>query len=323
MRELQLPLCPLPRRGKTRKTNFSLSDFRALLTGKVSRQYFNLTNLWLDMRRMMFLTKQGLLCTLPAVFVWQIWGGDVVVKVSLNELFCREWDYIGLISISERKVDRKMLKVSTCLRISSVYIFLCSRLCSRLCVRLCLLRLCGFFSVLFQVASIEILPNKTLVPTHMLHMAWSAGLFGVLFGHREKNNTVLVHTHDPWVLPFHWVFRKWTYTFRTFSSLSWAVSAVMRGRAAQNRGKSFTHICLAQEEHLQRKLKKLAISFRKTALGFGYWTLSSSFWKAQFPKCAAERAVLICCASLVSHSHNLLILMSKEWSSAQKQHSPL
>jgi len=48
------------------------------------------------------------------------------------------------------------------------------------------------------------------------------------------------------------------------------VSAVMRRGAAQNTGKSLTHMCLVQEEYLQRKLKDLDIAFGKTALGFGY-----------------------------------------------------
>lgn len=63
-------LCPAEK--KEGKTSFSLSDFRALLTGKISCQCFSLTNLWLDIRRTMFPTKQGLLYPLCAGFVWQI-----------------------------------------------------------------------------------------------------------------------------------------------------------------------------------------------------------------------------------------------------------
>uniref|UniRef100_A0A8D0FTZ1 Uncharacterized protein n=1 Tax=Strix occidentalis caurina TaxID=311401 RepID=A0A8D0FTZ1_STROC len=73
MREVQLPLCPLLSRAKRGKNVFSFSDFRAPLTRKISCQCFSLTNLWLDIRRMMFPTKQGLLCPLSEGFVWQIW----------------------------------------------------------------------------------------------------------------------------------------------------------------------------------------------------------------------------------------------------------
>lgn len=152
----------------------------------------------------------------------------------------------------------KMLKVNRCIRISSVYIFLFSRLFSHAVCKILSAEAVGFnFSFILSSIHRNLAKQNTCVNSYAVYglKCWS-----LLFGHGEENN-VLVRTYDPQVLPFPWVFRKWTYGFGKSSSSSWAVSAVMRRGAAQNTGKPLAHMCLAQEGCLQRKLKESDISF--------------------------------------------------------------
>lgn len=126
MKEAQLPVCPLPRRERRGKNRFSLSDFRALLTRKIICQHFHLTNLWLDIRRAMFSTKQGLLCPLSAGFVGQICGVLMQKKSRFTSL---QRTRLHRVNIYFREEDG--LKVNKYIRISSEYIFLHGRLCNQ------------------------------------------------------------------------------------------------------------------------------------------------------------------------------------------------
>lgn len=139
---------------------------------------------------------------------------------------------------------------------------------TRLCVKLCLLRLCFFLG--FILSSI----HRNLAKQDFGANSYSAyglkcwAVWGFLGAWGEEQQCFGSHTQSP-SPPISLSFQEmsiWLWKIHL-----WGLDCVScNEERSSTKHRQVTHMCLAQEGNLQRKLKELDISWGKTALGFGY-----------------------------------------------------
>lgn len=139
---------------------------------------------------------------------------------------------------------------------------------TRLRVKLCLLRLCFFSGFIFGSIHRNLVKHEFGANSYAAYSLKCWAVWGFLGAWGEEQQCFGSHTQSPsprislsfqemsiWLLKIH----------------LWILGCVScNEERSSTKCRQVTHMCLAQEGYLQRKLKELDTSLGKTALGFGY-----------------------------------------------------